>query len=239
MIFCGQNKAESCDDGYCILNGEVIPTLEALAERSSDLTGRLRIEEYLTPEELKIHDHYFYTYRYSGEEKAIQDLADELGLSYHDALCTIQNIYNLAEHHYERLSPELLNENILQPALDYQPGTADASMWAAYAAEKTLSFITDYHIHPDDQDYVNQLMADAFVLLTEAEQAQLKETLPDLIDLIDETIEIFPENRDLYKNTGSVYLIDNAMFFESAGEDWERIKTGMICNGVPKKDNIS
>ena len=131
------------------------------------------------------------------------------------------------EQEADQLSPAILNEKILQPALVYQPGTAGASLKAAYAAAMTLHFITDCHIHREDQDYVNQSMAEAFALLTEEEQAQLKEILPNLMALIDETIEIYPENRGLYDDTGSVNLIDDAMSNEDLGEDWSRMETAL------------
>ena len=131
------------------------------------------------------------------------------------------------EQKADQLSPAILNEKILQPALVYQPGTAGASLKEAYAAAMTLHFITDCHIHQEEQDYVNQSMAEAFALLTEEEQAQLKETLPNLMALIDETIEIYPENRGLYDDTGSVNLIDDAMSNEDLGEDWSRMETAL------------
>ena len=122
---------------------------------------------------------------------------------------------------------ESFREEILEPALNYHPGTAGSSLKAAYASESILYFITDYRIHLEDQETVNRLMADAFSLLAEEEREQLKETFPDLMALIDETIEIFPENRGIYEDTGSVCLIDNAMLYKRAGDDWERLKTAI------------
>ena len=45
--------------------------------------------------------------------------------------------------------------------------------------------------------------------------------------LINETIEIYPENRGLYDDTGSVNLIDDAMSNEDLGEDWSRMETAL------------
>ena len=134
----------------------------------------------------------------------------------------------------ESLLPELFREKILVPALSYHPGTAGSSLSAANASAMILSFITDKHLHLEEQDRVNQLMTDAAALLIEDERNQLKETLPGLCSLVDETLAIYPENRGLYEDAGSEDMADTALAVPGASEDWARMKTALETVFLPE-----
>ena len=135
-----------------------------------------------------------------------------------------------------QLTPGLFQEQILQPALSCQPGTAGSSLKAAYASARVLDFVTSNHLYLTEQEYINQIMADAVALLTEEERSQLQETLPGLFALIEETIEIYPENSGLYDDAGCYDLIENALRRSYVAENWARLKTAFdVC--IPAAKN--
>ena len=135
-----------------------------------------------------------------------------------------------------QLTPGLFQEQILQPVLSCQPGTAGSSLKAAYASARVLDFVTSNHLHLTEQEYINQIMADAVALLTEEERSQLQETLPGLFALIEETIKTYPENSGLYDDAGCYDLIENVLKRSHVAENWARLKTAFdVC--IPVANN--
>ena len=126
-----------------------------------------------------------------------------------------------------QLSPELLRDEVLSPALAYHPGTAGSSLSSAAAAAAMLRFASDNRTHLEDQAALNRLMADAAALLTAEEQAQLQETLPDLIAFTEDTLAVYPENRGVFEDAGCAGTLDAAMKAESVKEDWAVVRTAL------------
>ena len=112
--------------------------------------------------------------------------------------------------------------------LSYHPAAADSSYFAADATIRILNFITDYHLHLDEQETINQLMTGAVDLLTEKEKEQLPESMPGVIAWIDETLETYPENRSQFEMfEWNIQFLDNAVRMPGAKEDWARVKTAL------------
>lgn len=236
-LFNEDNTIESGDDTcYCFLDGEPIATLEDLAKWSNGLEVRLRCERIMTPEELQNWDRYKelteQNKRKGIPEDPTQAIADELGMSRDDAFAYTYRLFRLSDGQHEQLSPALFWDNILMQIISYNPEAADPSYFAADATIRILNFVTDYHLHLDDQETINQLMSDAVTLLTEEEKEQLPESMPGMISLIDETLASYPENRSMFEMfEWNIQFLDNAVKTPGAKEDWARVKTALqlIC----------
>ena len=238
-LFDEHHTIESGDDTcYCFLDGEPIATLEDLAEQSYRLQQRLHDESVLTPEELRIWDRYKelteQNRRKGIPEDPTQTIADELGMSRDDAFAYTYRLFRLSDGQHERLSPTLFWDNILMQILSYHPSDADSSYFAADATIRILNFVTDYHLHLDDQETINQLMAEAVALLTKEEKEQMPESMPGIIALIDETLATYPKNRSQFEMfEWNIQFLDNAVEMPGAKEDWARVKTALE-NASPK-----
>ena len=234
-IYQLEDIAESSDGScYCIFNGEPIATRKDLAVKLNFDKRDLTTLEMLTPQEWDSYNRYMNLeskYQLSDPSKATRTVADELGMSQDDAACYLQNSYNILMGHHKRLSPEVLRENIFTPALTYHPGTDGCNISAGYATAMITYFISGYHIHLEEQDYVNQMMIDATALLTEEERTQLKEGMPDLIALEDETIATYPANRSIYLECGNYELTDLAINVPSYKDDWAKTRAALIAAG--------
>lgn len=126
-----------------------------------------------------------------------------------------------------QLSAELLRDGVLSPALAYHPGTAGSSLTSAAAAAAMLHCAADSRMHLEDQDALNRLMADAAALLTAEEQAQLRETLPDLIAFTEDTLSVYPENRAVFEDAGCAETADAAVKAPDVKEDWTSVRTAL------------
>ena len=127
----------------------------------------------------------------------------------------------------KQLSPELLRDEILSPALAYHPATAGSSLSSAAAAAAFLRFASDSRMHLEDQASVSRLMADAAALLTEEERDQLRETLPALIAFTEETLAVYPENRGVFDDAGCAETADAALKAPDVKADWTSVRTAL------------
>lgn len=137
------------------------------------------------------------------------------------------------------LTPELVRDLVLRPALSYHPGTAGSSLAAANASVAILDFAVNNDLRLVGQDYVNQVVADALALLTEEERGWLAESMPGIIALIDETLEIYPENSGLYDDAGCSDLIKTAVDRPYTSENWSALKTALFSAGIPAESSIT
>ena len=64
-------------------------------------------------------------------------------------------------------------------------------------------------------------------LMTPEEQAQLQETLPDLIAFTEDTLAVYPENRGVFEDAGCAGTLDAAMKAESVKEDWTVVRAAL------------
>ena len=233
-IISGDQTIQSGDGScYCYMNGEPIATLEDLADRWDLLRNRLYLMSVVTPEDLDRYDRYWDIMVTKGSPEANRVFSEELGMSEDDVVSYMRNIFYLQRGHHEPLSPELFQKEIFTPALTYHPGTDGCNISAGYATAMITYFISDYHIHLEEQDYINQLMIDATALLTEDEKAQLREGMPDLIALEDETIATYPANRSIYEECGNYELTDLAIDIPGYKDDWAKTRAALVAAGFP------
>ncbi|MCR5138455.1 MAG: hypothetical protein K6C12_15410 [Oscillospiraceae bacterium] len=125
------------------------------------------------------------------------------------------------------LTPELLREKVLLPALSCPPGTAGSSLKAAHASAVILDFATGSSLRLTDQESLNRTMTEALALLDEEERSLLQEALPGLLATTDETIEVYPENSGLYEDAGCSDLIREVLARPDAAEDWAVFRTAL------------
>ena len=226
--------AESGDGScYCILNGEKIPTLEDLASRSYKLTQRLHTEEVLTPEELAVWDRYHEleeSRRTTGEPQDVtQALADELGMSRDDAFGYSYNIFRLTDGNHHRLAPYDFWDNIVGLIAYCEPEETPTPHGTLDPAMRILIFTIDYHLHLEDQEKLNQMMTEAYDLLSEDLKNQFPVHLPYYINLIGEIMSTYPENRERYDELTWISDFFNAMMvLPGHAEDWENVKTALL-----------
>ena len=233
-ITCGDQWAESGDGScYCILNGEKIPTLEDLASPSYHLTQRLHTEEVLTAEELAVWDRYLElekSRRITGEPQDVtQVLADELGMSRDDAFGYSYNIFRLTDGNHHRLAPYDFWDNIVGLIAYCEPEETPTPHGTLDPAMRILIFTIDYHLHLEDQEKLNQMMTEAYELLSEDLKNQFPVHLPYYINLIDEIMSTYPENRERYDELTWISDFFNAMMvLPGHAEDWESVKTALL-----------
>ena len=122
------------------------------------------------------------------------------------------------------LSPELLRDGILLPAVSYHPGTAGSTLRSAQAAAKVLSFITENRFHAVPEDQANRLTQNAFALLSGEEQSWLRENLPGLIELIDSVFSDYTALSGRFDDAGADAAVRSALENEAASEDWSRLR---------------
>ena len=126
------------------------------------------------------------------------------------------------------LSPELLRDGILLPAVSYHPGTAGSTLGSAQAAAKILSFITENRFHTVPEDQANRLTQDAFALLSGEEQGWLRENLPGLIELIDSVFSDYTALSGRFDDAGADTAVRSALENEAASEDWSRLRGALV-----------
>ena len=125
------------------------------------------------------------------------------------------------------LTPELLREKVLLPALSCPPGTAGSSLKAAHASAVILDFATGSSLRLTDQESLNRTMTEALALLDEEERSLLQEALPGLLATTDETVEVYPENSGLYEDAGCSDLIREVLARPDAAEDWAVLRAAL------------
>ena len=236
-VYCGNQVATSGDDScYCTLNGEKIANVEDLAEKDIALEKRLRLEKLITPEELAIYDRYLELERTKGNEEAQRILGEELGLSDTDAFWKVHNIFYIDLGHHEPLSPELFRLNMLEWALDYPSEQNWRDFYDAGNAVQFMYFASDYHLHLNDQEAINQLIAEAknqLGQMSEDYPNQLSENIPGIVDLIEETFATYPENKSFFEdNSGNLDHLETALEMPGSYEDWTRVKTAIAAAGI-------
>ena len=225
-IVCGDQTAESGDGScYCILNGEVIPTQEDLADHSHALREKLGYTDLLTPKEHVLLDHYQTLCDQSGIDYAAETVAEELSMSKMEAMNYMAELEILNLRYNKRLSPEVFRYQILRPLLFCQPGTAGVSLKTASASAAILDFVTENKLRFTDQDYVNQLLTDAIAMLTEEEQSWLPECVPSVVNLIEKTLVDYEGNKGVYEDSGTADQVESALNRASVDEDWAKLKT--------------
>ena len=236
-IISGDQAIQSGDDKcFCYVNNEPTATLEDLAELSLRLKKRLRLEKLITPEELAIYDRYYELERTKGNEEAQRILGEELGLSETDVFWKVHNIFYIDLGHHEPLSPELFRLNMLEWALDYPSEQNWRDFYDAGNAVQFMYFASDYHLHLNDQETINQLIAEAknqLGQMSEDYPNQLSENIPGIVDIIEQTFATYPENKSFFEdNSGNLDHLETALEMPGAYEDWTRVKTAMTAAGI-------
>lgn len=125
------------------------------------------------------------------------------------------------------VSPELLRDRILSPAISFHPGTAGSSLGAAQVAAEIIEFITDYQLRFMTEAEMNQLMDQAYSLLGDEEQGWFQENLPQLIGLIDSVFSNYSELSGLFGDAGADSTIRSALANDKAPEDWARVRPAL------------
>ena len=231
-IICGEDTAEWYDgkSGFCILNGEIIQTPQALMKYAHRPEHRKWQEETLTPEDLALWDELF-VLRYEGhsDQEAVDILVEETGISEEQMKSHLENMIHWDGMEYYPYMANGVKREILDPAISFHPGTAGSSLKEAQAAAEILYRITKDGCHFCNQERMNQATTEAIALLTEEEQGWLKENLPGLIALIDDTFVDCPEIAGIYIDAGADYYVWRALQVEKADEDWARVKTALAA----------
>ena len=94
---------------------------------------------------------------------------------------------------------------------------------------RILIFTIDYHLHLEDQEKLNKMMTEAYDLLSEDLKNQFPVHLPYYINLIDEIMSTYPENRERYNELTWISDFFNAMMvLPGHAEDWESVKTALL-----------
>ena len=126
-----------------------------------------------------------------------------------------------------QLSPELLKERVLLPAISFHPGTAGSSLGCAQAAAAVVSFATEYRFHSAGEDVLNRMTEDAAAMLAEEEAEWLRENLPGLIGMVDSAYSDYTSARGIFDDAGAGGTIEAALASENSAEDWMRLKAAM------------
>ena len=135
------------------------------------------------------------------------------------------------------LSPELLRDGILTPAISFHPGTAGTTLGSALAAAKILAFSTEHQLRLEDENETDQLMKDAYAMLSVEERGWLMENLPGLIDLTDSVFTDYDSLSGRFEDAGAGEMIQSVLANEHAAEDWARARKALagLENYIPEE----
>ena len=125
------------------------------------------------------------------------------------------------------LSPELLKDRILTPAIAFHPGTAGSMLQSAQAAAKILSFCTEHQLRQEDEEHLDRMMKDAYALLYEDEKGWLQENLPGLIGLIDSMFADYDKVKGMLEDSGADDMAVSALAAEHSQEDWSKARAAL------------
>ncbi len=133
-----------------------------------------------------------------------------------------------AEPASSQLSPELLKNRVLLPAVSFHPGTAGSTLGCAQASAELASFAAEYQLRFTDETTMNQAMGNAVSLLTEEEAQWLQENLPGLIGMIDSAYTDYSTVIQVFGDAGADGTMRTVLADETTEEDWAVLKAALI-----------
>lgn len=124
-------------------------------------------------------------------------------------------------------APQELRDRVLGPAMGVRPGTAGSSLAAARAAAEILDYAGERGLREADPEALENNTREAVNALSDEERELLKECLPHVVYVADETLADPEASKGLFDDAGAVDLLRTALARDGVREDWARLKAAV------------
>ena len=126
---------------------------------------------------------------------------------------------------------EDLQENFFRQVASCQPGTAGASLKAAQAACRTLSFAVSRQLHSADIHALRENLLEAWNGLQEEERAAFDGSFLTVCSLMDSCFAEWESNRAVFEDAGVADEMERLLQEPDSREDWSVLMSHTLTLG--------